>query len=102
LAENFKKSRKMLDESTRSRVQNAENKRLYREALKKKLNAQNMQAEGSPDEEQIKLPSFAITNRLGMLECAICGEEHTSRIEFINHLNKPRHLKAIEKIKKQV
>ena len=89
----------MIDENTRKRVQDAENKRLYREALKKKLNARN-QTNG--EEDEVNLPSFAVVNRLGLYQCAICQEVFSSKIEFINHLTKSKHLKAIEKIKMQI
>jgi hypothetical protein len=89
----------MLNEETRKRVEEAENKRLYREALKKKLGAKNKALNATQSEDDIQLPSFAFINRLGMIECAICGEQFSTKLEFVNHLTKSTHLKAIEKIK---
>lgn len=91
-----------MDSETRRRIQEAENKRLYREALKKKLEARNQQENALGSEEGIQLPSFAFVNKLGLIQCAICGEEFSSKLEFVNHLTKSKHLKAIEKIKMQI
>lgn len=91
-----------MDKETRNRVQNAETKRLYREALKKKLQTTQTNDLNLVDEEEIKLPSFAFVNRLGLIECSICGESFGSKIEFIGHLNRSKHTNAIEKLKMQV
>lgn len=60
------------DSNLRAKVQNAENKRVYREALKKKLNQINTNEQGEATSEDISLPSFAFVNKLGLIECALC------------------------------
>jgi hypothetical protein len=84
------------DSSLRAKVQNAESKRVYRETLKKKMG--QMLSECDTNDE-VALPSFAFVNRVGLIECRLCGETFSTKSEFVSHLAKKTHLLAIEKLK---